>query len=622
MNKKGKISVTTENIFPIIKQWLYSSQDIFLREVVSNSVDAITKRRHLANLGKIESMSEEARIDIILNQDNHTLTVSDNGIGMSAEEMDKYINEIAYSGLVDFVEKYQKESDSNAQIIGHFGLGFYSTFMVSDKVEIISKSSLPDQAAVHWQSEEGIEFEISSSDKTDIGTSIVMHLTDEAVQTYSEHKLREIVNKYCQFMQYPIYFDVISEDMKLDDEDAEAKTNPINNPDPLWNKRPNQVKDDEYIDFYYQMFPDGDKPLFWVHLNLDYPFRLKGILYFPRINLAYENLEGRIKVYYNQVYVADNIPEIIPEFLFLLRGAIDCPDLPLNVSRSFLQDDQYVKKLSGHIVKKVADRLVKVAEDQPEQYKEWWQYLQLFVKYGMMKDQKFSDRVYDVAMLKDTNGNFTSLKELKEGNVYYTPGQNELSAYVAMANRSDHKVFVLDEDIDIQWMSFLEFQSKGKIKFARVDAESESEKTEDISEKDKDNFEKLIAELDQEKYQIKYQKIGKDSLPILIRENEENRRMRELFEQIKSTGDEETINSFQKMLDNNDHKTILIVNTDQPILQRISSLDQKDSLDLVSYFLKLAKLGQGDLTGNSFIQFLESSAKYAFESTDTIRKDE
>lgn len=619
MNKKGKISVTTENIFPIIKQWLYSSQDIFLREVVSNAVDAITKRQHLANLGQVDPISDEKRIDIILDQELNTLTVSDNGIGMSAEEIDKYINEIAYSGLVDFVEKYQKENDSNAQIIGHFGLGFYSTFMVSDKVEIISKSIIPGNDAVHWQSEEGIEFQISPSDKTDVGTSIVMHLSDEAAVEYHEHKLREIINKYCQFMQYPIYFEVIAKDSSEDeaaDKNLVEEIKPINNPNPLWNKRPNEVKDEEYIEFYYEMFPEGDKPLFWVHLNLDYPFRLKGILYFPKINLRYENLEGRIKVYYNQVYVADNIPEIIPEFLFLLRGCIDCPDLPLNVSRSFLQDDKYVQKLSGHIVKKVADRLVKVAEDEPEQYEEWWQYLQLFVKYGMLKDTKFADRVYDVALLKDTDNNYTSLKDIDEGTVYYVPGENELSAYVAMTTKAGHKVYVLDQDIDIQWMSYLEFQKQGKIKFTRVDAEIETEVLEEISDSDKEKFEKIIKQVADENYEIKYQKLGTDSLPLLIRENEENRRMRDLYEQIKLTGEQETIDSFQEMIDTNDHKTALIVNTDQPVLHRIVNLENEDRLNLIEYFVKLAKLGQGDLQGTSFIEFLESSAKYAFESTD------
>ena len=343
MNKKGKISVTTENIFPIIRQWLYSSQDIFLRELVSNGVDAITKRQHLSNLGEVETF-ENPRIDIILDRKTNQLTISDNGLGMTAEEVDKYINEIAYSGLVDFVEKYQEEGDPKSQIIGHFGLGFYSAFMIADNVEIQTKSCFLDKPAVHWQSEEGIEFEMTAGNRQEVGTDIIMHLTEEAVETYSEFELRSIIRKYCQFMQYPIYFKVISE--QIDEEQTDQEETPINNPNPLWNKMPREVEDQEYKDFYYEVFPDGKEPLFWVHLNLDYPFRVKGILYFPKIDLQYEKLEGRIKVFYNQVYVADNVPEIIPEFLFLLRGCIDCPDLPLNVSRSFLQDDQYVKKLS------------------------------------------------------------------------------------------------------------------------------------------------------------------------------------------------------------------------------------------------------------------------------------
>ncbi|HHU53463.1 MAG TPA: molecular chaperone HtpG [Clostridiaceae bacterium] len=627
MNKKGKISVTTENIFPIIRQWLYSSQDIFLREIVSNGVDAITKRQHLANLGQVDEF-DNPRIDIVLDQKNQTLTVSDNGIGMTAEEVDKYINEIAYSGLVDFVEKYQEEGDPKSQIIGHFGLGFYSSFMVADKVEIQTKSCFADQPAVHWQSEEGIEFEMAQGRRETAGTDIIMHLTEEAAEKYSEFELRAVLRKYCQFMQYPIYFNVLKvkdETEKKDDnaEDIETeqeKEKSINNPDPLWNKRPAQVKEQEYKDFYYEVFPDGKEPLFWVHLNLDYPFRVKGILYFPKLDLQYERLEGRIKVFYNQVYVADNIPEIIPEFLFLLRGCIDCPDLPLNVSRSFLQDDQYVRKLSSHIVKKVADRLLEAKRKQPGQYQEWWQYLQVFVKYGMMSDRNFSERVKDIALLKDVNGEYTMLKDIPEGNVYYTPSENELTAYTAMAQKQGKTVYVLDQEIDLQWMSYLEFNSQGKIKFVRVDAETETEqsnvKAEEITEEQKTVFTNLLKTLCADRYEVKYQASGTDSLPLLIRESEEIRRMNDLVDQIKRSGDKRMLESMQQMLDKEENKPSLIVNTDQPLLERLKKLNQDQALDLIDYLLKLAKLGQGSLKGTEFIEFLELSAEYAFESTE------
>ncbi|NLJ70543.1 MAG: molecular chaperone HtpG [Clostridiaceae bacterium] len=637
MNKKGKISVTTENIFPIIRQWLYSSQDIFLREIVSNGVDAITKRQHLANIGQIDEF-DNPRIDIVLDQKNQTLTVSDNGIGMTAEEVDNYINEIAYSGLVDFVEKYQKEGDPKSQIIGHFGLGFYSAFMVADKVEIQTKSCFTDQPAVHWQSEEGIEFEMTQGQRDESGTDIIMHLTEDAAKQYTEFELRSIIRKYCQFMQYPIYFNVLREQDEADKtEKAESQTEkaadelketeteqktekPINNPNPLWNKRPAQVEKQEYKDFYYEVFPDGKEPLFWVHLNLDYPFRVKGILYFPKLDLQYERLEGRIKVFYNQVYVADNIPEIIPEFLFLLRGCIDCPDLPLNVSRSFLQDDQYVRKLSAHIVKKVSDRLLEVYRKETDQYKEWWQYLQLFVKYGMMSDQKFSERVHDIALLKDVSGEYTSLKDIAEGNIYYTPGENELSAYTAMAQQQGKTVYVLDQEIDLQWMSYLEFNSQGKIKFVRVDAESETEqpdeKAEKIGEEQKTVLADLLKTLGADQYEVKYQASGSDSLPLLIRESEEFRRINDLLDQVKRSGDQQMLESMEQMLQKDENKLSLIVNTDQPLMERLETLNQDEATNLIDYFLKLAKLGQDSLKGAEFIKFLELSAKYAFESTE------
>ncbi len=635
MKKQGKISVSTENIFPIIRQWLYSSQDIFLREVISNSVDAITKRKHLENMGQVEKSDFEPRIDVILNKKENTLTVSDNGIGMTAEEIDKYINEIAYSGLVDFVEKYQKDNTAGAQIIGHFGLGFYSVFMIADKVEIKSKSCFPETEAVHWQSEEGIEFEMDSADRTEAGTDVIMHFTEEAAQTYDEYTLRGVIRKYCQFLQYPIFFNLIDEKEEKDekeetaeqtdqaaDNSADQEAKPINNIDPLWNKKPSEAEKEDYLNFYRELFPGSEDPLFWVHLNLDYPFRLKGILYFPKFDLKYESLEGRIKVYYNQVYVADNIPEIIPEFLFLLKGAIDCPDLPLNVSRSFLQDDQYVKKLSSHIVKKVADRLLKAAKDDPEQYQKWWQDLQIFIKYGMLRDPKFADRVEEIALLKNHDGSYTYLKDITENQIYYIPQEHALSAYVAMAEKEGKKVYVMAEDIDIQWMSFLEFSSQGKRRFVRVDADDEkSEQTQDSVEQSlKDRFADLLQKQEKQSYLLKYQASGAESLPLIIRENEQYRRTKELLAQIEATADEQTKQSFREMLNHEEQQPTLIVNTDQPLLETLAKSEDESARKLLDYFLKLAKLGQNELTGKDFNDFLQMSAEFAFASKDLTVK--
>ncbi len=455
--------------------------------------------------------------------------------------------------------------------------------------------------------------------KEGIGTSVIMHMTEEAAKEYTEFRLRQMIQKYCHFLQYPIYFSVVSKDQQENSSEAEQKaekSEPSNNPNPLWNKKPSQVEEQEYIDFYQEVFPGSEDPLFWVHLNLDYPFRVKGILYFPKIDLRYERLEGRIKVYYNQVFVADNIPEIIPDFLFLLKGVIDCPDLPLNVSRSFLQDDQYVRKLSTHIVKKVADRLIKVAKEQPEQYEKWWKDLQLFVKYGMLKDQKFAERVFDYALLKDSDGNFAQLQNIEAGTVYYVPGENSLMPYVEMAKKQEHKVYVLDQEIDIQWMSFLEYFSKGKLRFKRVDAMDDKPQESEVTEQDKTKINNALQALSLADYEVKYQHIGADSLPILLRESEEYRRMKELLAQIEASGDEKTIDSFKNMLNQEDHKPYLIINMDQPVVKTVSQLEENSARDFVDYLYKLAKLGQGDLDGKELVDFLGASAKYAFESNE------
>ena len=517
--KKGRISVSTENIFPIIRQWLYSEQDIFIRELVSNAADAIAKLKRLRELGEAEQDGEYApKVTVTLDTEKGILSIEDNGLGMTMDEVDKYINQIAYSGIVDFVERYQEQG--NAGIIGHFGLGFYSAFMVADRVEIESLSWQPGSQAVLWSSEEGIEFEMKQSEKSTVGTVIRLHLGDSAKETYNDIKIRQVLRAYCQFMAVPIFVG--------DDEQ------PLNNPDPLWLRPAREISADEYKTFYRETFSDYRDPLFWVHLNMDYPFRLKGILYFPQTDNVYESLEGRIKIYYNQVFVADNIKEIIPEFLFLLRGCLDCPDLPLNVSRSFLQNDEYVTKLSAHIVRKVADRLLQVCQTEREDYNTYWRDIGVFVKYGMMQDAKFFERVRPALIFPTTTDDFLTLEELginpetdkpdpsertEPFIAFYTPDSTSFAPYIEMASRRGDHVLIMDHEIDNQFMSFLEYTLQGKIRFKRVDAELGGEAADGSLDQDvlSELFSEVLADIAPH-VQISLQALGEDALPALIHE--------------------------------------------------------------------------------------------------------
>ncbi|NLO36573.1 MAG: molecular chaperone HtpG, partial [Clostridiaceae bacterium] len=501
--ERGNVSVNTENIFPIIRKWLYSDRDIFLRELVSNAADANAKLRRLAAIGEAElSEDETLKIEIIFDKANKQLQVIDNGIGMTADEIRKYINQIAFSGVMDFVEKYKEKGVASEGIIGHFGLGFYSAFMVSDLVRIDTRSHTPGAEAASWESEDGMSYVMDTSDKADRGTRITLTLSDEGAAFLTGTKIREILDKYCSFMPDPIYFtdlEAEEERKKREEEDrkrrAEEKAKqakeaaekgepapeaseeddkpyepqPINDTKPLWLKKPSECTDEEYKSFFHKTFHDYRDPLFWIHLNLDYPFNLKGILYFPRMDNVYESLEGRIKIYYNQVFVADNIKEIIPEFLFLLKGTIDCPDLPLNVSRSFLQNDTYVAKLSQHIIRKVSDKLSQLFKDQREDYEKYWQDIGVFVKYGMMKEDKFFDRVKDIVLYQTVDKTYKVLSDLDD-TILYTPDPKQQVAYVQMARARDLAVIVMDQEIDNHFMSFIEYKHQGK-KCKRVDAE-------------------------------------------------------------------------------------------------------------------------------------------------------
>nr|MCR4745708.1 molecular chaperone HtpG [Lachnospiraceae bacterium] len=426
-NKHGSLSISSENIFPIIKKWMYSDQDIFIRELVSNACDAITKLKKLEVIGEYTAPAEETdgsegaglkgRVDVIVDNKAKTLKFIDNGIGMTAEEVDKYINQIAFSGATDFISKYKDKSDSD-QIIGHFGLGFYSAFMVADKVTIDTLSHEEGATAVHWECEgAGTEFDMKDGDRSKVGTEITLYLNEDCLKYCNEYAVREVLDKYCAFMPTEIYLTDVNAEPPKPTKDKDGNEvppeapKPINDTHPLWAKTPKDCTDEEYKDFYRKVFHDYREPLFWIHLNMDYPFNLKGILYFPKINIEYESIEGVIKLYNNQVFIADNIKEVIPEFLMLLKGVIDCPDLPLNVSRSALQNDGFVTKISDYITKKVAEKLSGMCKTDKETYEKYWEDISPFVKYGYLRNQKFADKINDYVLFKDINDKFLTLPE-------------------------------------------------------------------------------------------------------------------------------------------------------------------------------------------------------------------
>ena len=489
--KKGGISVESEHIFPIIKKWLYSEKDIFLREIVSNASDAVTKLKRLESLGKVTDIGSNFRIDISLDKDERTLTVTDNGIGMTEEELSKYICQIALSGALDFIQKYEDQSTAAQNgIIGHFGLGFYSSFMVSDTVEIVTKS-YTDAPAVKWVCNGEGEYEIFPSDKTDRGTSIIMHIADGEEEYLSSSKIRDMLHKYCAFMPVEIYFD--DGENKKDDE----KSDPINDTKPLWLRNPSDCTPEEYNEFYKKVFGDYRDPLFYVHINADYPLNFKGILFFPKLNNEFESVEGQVKLYYNQVYVADNIKEIIPEYLLMLKGVLDCPELPLNVSRSYLQNNSYVSKVSAHIVKKVADKLNALCLNERTEYEKVWNDIRTFVEYACMRDKKFYDRVSSSLLLKLCGGEFVThekyledAKALHENTVYYATDPALQSQYISMFESQGIKIALFEKLIDTQFISMLESYN-AEIKYVRVDADTSVLKCEGEPEKN-EKLEKLF----------------------------------------------------------------------------------------------------------------------------------
>lgn len=544
MAQKGNIGVTTENIFPVIKKFLYSDHDIFLREMVSNAVDATQKLKTLAAQGDFKGEIGDTTVRVSLDEKAGTLTISDHGIGMTEEEIDKYINQIAFSGVTDFLDKYKENANA---IIGHFGLGFYSSFMVASKVEIITKSYKEGSKAVKWSCDGSPVFEIEDADKAERGSDIILHIADDCKEFLQKSKIEELLNKYCKFMAVPVAFGKKTE--WKDGKNVETdEDNIINNVEPLWTKTPSTLKDEDYKKFYHTLYPMQDDPLFWIHLNVDFPFNLTGILYFPRIKSSIDMQRNKIQLYCNQVFVTDQVEGIVPEFLTLLHGVIDSPDIPLNVSRSYLQSDSNVKKISTYITKKVADRLNSIFKENRKEFEEKWDDLKIFINYGMLSQEDFYERAKDFALLKDVEGKYFTFEEYKtlikdnqtdkDGNLVYLYANNkeEQYSYIEAAKQKGYSVLLMEGQLDTPMVNMLE-QKLEKSRFTRVDADiidrlivKEDAKKTDLSKEQSDNltevFRSQMPQLDKTEFFVEIQALGEQNQPVLITQNEYMRRMK------------------------------------------------------------------------------------------------
>ncbi|KGF38478.1 MAG: molecular chaperone HtpG [Prevotella bivia] len=575
--QKGNIGVTTENIFPVIKKFLYSDHEIFLREIVSNAVDATQKLKTLATIGDFKGEQGDLTVRIKLDETAGTLTISDRGIGMTAEEIDKYINQIAFSGVSDFLEQYKDKAEA---IIGHFGLGFYSTFMVSKKVEIITKSYKEDSKAVKWSCDGSPEFTLEEIEKEDRGSDIVLYIDDDCKEFLQKNKIEELLNKYCKFMAVPIAFGKKTEWKDGKSVDTE-EDNIINNIEPLWVKAPSSLKDEDYQKFYRTLFPMNDEPLFWIHLNVDYPFNLTGILYFPKIKNNIELQRNKIQLYCNQVFVTDQVEGIVPEFLTLLHGVIDSPDIPLNVSRSYLQSDANVKKISTYITKKVADRLNSIFKDDRKEYEQKWDDLKLFINYGMLSQPDFYDRAKDFTLLKDAEGKYFTLKEYqtlikdnqtdREGQLVYlyTNNKDEQFTYIEAAKQKGYSVVVADGQLDVPTLSMFE-QKIEKSRFVRVDSDvidriilKEDEDKEVLPKEDNDKlseaFRSQIPSNEKRSFSVDIQALGESFQPVLITQNEYMRRMKEMSQF------QQGMSFYGQMPDTYN----LVLNADHPLIKQV-----------------------------------------------------
>lgn len=683
MAKTGSLTINSENIFPIIKKWLYSDHDIFYRELVSNGCDAITKLKKLEVMGEWQKPEDvEFKITVTVDSNDKTITFTDNGLGMTMEEVDEYINQIAFSGAQDFLEKYKDKANED-QIIGHFGLGFYSAFMVADKVTIDTLSYQEGAAPVHWESDGGTEYEMEEGDKTSFGTTIKLYLNEESLEFCNEYRAREVLEKYCSFMPVEIYlenssaepqYDTIEKD-ELTEKDTiietiveEAKTEekenengekevveisparekykilkrpvPENDIHPLWNKHPNECTEEEYKGFYRKVFHDYKEPLFWIHLNMDYPFNLKGILYFPKLNLNYDSLEGVIKLYNNQVFIADNIKEVIPEFLMLLKGVIDCPDLPLNVSRSALQNDGFVKKISDYITKKVADKLSGMCKTDRENYEKYWDDISPFIKFGCLKDTKFSERMMDYILYKNIDGKYLTLedcikanekpeeakeaeetvveetkeetaedgkkdeeeKEPEKTNIYYVTDEVQQSQYINMFREEGQDAVIMKHNIDSPFISHVE-QIKENVRFLRIDADiNDSVKEDDaaaLEEETKTLSELFKKVLNKENLTVKVEKLKNENVSSMMTVSEESRRMQEMMKMYNMYGMDPSMFGGQETL---------ILNANNKLVQYVLDNGDTDNTKVICEQLyDLAVLSHRQLTPEEMTKFVARS---------------
>ena len=679
--KSGSLSINSENIFPIIKKWLYSDHDIFYRELISNGCDAVTKLKKLDMMGEYTLPENyKARIDVVVDPEKKTLTFTDNGLGMTAEEVDEYINQIAFSGATDFIEKYKDKSNAD-QIIGHFGLGFYSAFMVADEVHIDTLSYKEGAKPVHWECDGGTEFSMDEGDKAEVGTKITLFLNEDCLEFCNEYKAREIIKKYCSFMPTEIYLSkadtketqIIKPEEKLEDDVVIEEIHPtvkedgttegeeklkirkrpelLNETTPLWTKHPNDCTKEEYLEFYRKVFQDYKEPLFWIHLNMDYPFNLKGILYFPKINMEYESIEGTIKLYNNQVFIADNIKEVIPEFLLLLKGVIDCPDLPLNVSRSALQNDGFVKKISEYITKKVADKLSGMCKTEKEEYDKYWDDISPFIKFGCLKDDKFCEKMNDYILFKNLDGKYLTLpecletkpvdteeteagnavdengekveaevvndsaeekaeseqEEKKEKIIYYVTDEQQQSQYINMFKAAKMDAVILTHNIDQPFISQLESKNEG-IKFQRIDADVTDALKTKTSKKAQEEFDeqaKQIADimkkaLKNDKITVKVEKLKNKKISSMITLSEETRRMQDMMKMYSMPGMD--MGAF------GGEGETLILNANHPLVQYVIEHKDVENVETICEQLyDLAKLQHAPLAPEAMTKFIARS---------------
>lgn len=657
-NREGKLSIHSENIFPIIKKWLYSDQDIFLREVVSNASDAITKLNKLEIMGEYQYPDQhQHKIQIELNDQAKTLKITDTGLGMTSEEVEQYINQIAFSGATDFINKY-KDKSNDEQIIGHFGLGFYSTFMVADKVTIDTLSYQAGSSPVHWECDGGTEYQMSDGSKTEIGTTITLHLNPDCLEYCNEYRVREVLQKYCSFMPVNIYLskenaevayeEIPIEDILETDEVVERFTKeaitkevegedgtktleeitpakemakiikrpvPINDPSPLWMKNPSECSEDEYLSFYRKVFNDYKAPLFWIHLNMDYPYNLKGILYFPKLNTQYDKLEGTIKLFNNQVFVAENIKEVIPEFLLLLNGVIDCPDLPLNVSRSALQNDGFVGKISDYITKKVADKLNGLRKTERENYEKYWDDISPFIKYGYIKDPKFSEKIENSILVKNLDNKYLSLEELfkdlpeikedeenpKKESFYYVSDEQGQSQYIRLFKEEGKIAYYLNDVIDTTFISVLE-QHKPNVEFLRVDSQIDEDmlsSKEDLQESQTTLEEIFKKALGKENFKVEVKALKSEETASIIVLSEQGHRMAEMM---KAYGMGNSMNLYE-MSDQS-----LVLNINHPLVKYLLEAKESQYTDLFAKQLyDLALLAHHPLSAEEMNDFIQRS---------------